>query len=85
LHLYRYQGLTPGTKALGFHRGERYYDRSSLHELHSAERWRREGREVVEEELLKPAKVVTQRGTGRGAVPGKAGRISENIDVRSCC
>jgi xeroderma pigmentosum group C-complementing protein len=75
-HISRYQGLAPGAKPLGFHRGERYYDRSCLHELHSSERWRREGREVLAEELPTPHKVVKQRGTGKGT-PSNAGHARE--------
>ena len=45
-HIARYQGLKPGTKRLGLHKGESYYDRSCVSDLHSACRWRREGRQV---------------------------------------
>ena len=45
-HITRYQGLQPGARRLGLHRGESYYDRASVSDLHSAERWRREGRQV---------------------------------------
>jgi hypothetical protein len=71
-HISRYQSLMPGTAKLGLHRGEAYYDRSRLADLHSAERWRREGREVLPEELSQAAKVVKQRA----AKGSKAGRSS---------
>lgn len=38
--------------------------RSELHELHTAERWRREGRAVRHDELGQPAKEAKKRGAG---------------------
>lgn len=44
-------------------RGEAYYPRSALSELHTAERWRlRHGREVLPLLLGAPAKLVPKRG-----------------------
>ena len=42
-----HQALRPGSALLGTHKGEPYYLRSAVSELHTAFRWRREGREVL--------------------------------------
>jgi hypothetical protein len=79
-HITRYQGLEPGTKRLGLHRGESYYDRARLSDLHSADRWRREGREVMAAERATPAKTVKPRAA-KGATrkdpvaPGEAPEV----------
>jgi hypothetical protein len=43
------QAIVPGSRKLGVHKGEPFYRRNDVHDLHTAERWRREGREVKEE------------------------------------
>ena len=40
------QALQPGAALLGTHKGESYYARALVSDLHTAERWRRVGREV---------------------------------------
>ena len=72
-HVTRSQGLAPGAKRLGMHRGESYYDRASVSDLHSADRWRREGRQVLAWERANPTKTVAPRGT-KGA-SGKAAAV----------
>lgn len=37
-HIGRYFALKPGTKKVGMHRGEGYYPREALAELHTADR-----------------------------------------------
>jgi xeroderma pigmentosum group C-complementing protein len=66
-HVGRHQALAPGARAAGVHRGEAYYLRSDLGEVHTAERWRRMGREVLPEEAERPAKRLKKRGA---AEPG---------------
>ncbi|KAL0038560.1 hypothetical protein WJX77_010735 [Trebouxia sp. C0004] len=61
-HIGRYFALKPGTKKAGMHRGEGFYPREALAELHTADRWLRDGLEVKTEELAKPYKVVKRRG-----------------------
>ena len=34
-HIKRYSALKPGTRLAGLHRGEPYYERSALQELHT--------------------------------------------------
>ena len=34
-HIKRYSALKPGTKMAGLHRGEPFYERSALEELHT--------------------------------------------------
>jgi Rad4 beta-hairpin domain 1 len=75
-HITRYQGLEPGAKRLGLHKGESYYDRKSVSDLHSADRWRREGWQVLAWEIGNPAKAVKPRGAkdgGKGARAAAAG------------
>ena len=38
-HIGRYFALKPGTKKAGMHRGEGYYPRDALAELHTADRY----------------------------------------------
>ena len=77
-HITRYQGLEPGTARLGLHRGEAYYDRSRLSDLHSADRWRREGRQVLASQRGTPAKIVQQRGSGKAV--GKGSAEADKVD-----
>ncbi|KAL3141472.1 hypothetical protein ABBQ32_005034 [Trebouxia sp. C0010 RCD-2024] len=72
-HIGRYFALQPGTKKAGMHRGEGYYPRHALAELHTADRWLREGLEVRQEELSKPYKVVKRRGVKEGPEPRNKG------------
>ncbi len=70
------QAVKPGTAPLGLHRGEPYYPRAELHELHTAERWRREGRCVPDHQLSSPAKLVNKRKQAK--VGGMGGRHSSS-------
>lgn len=72
-HISRYQDLAPGAKACGLHRGEAYFLREDVCELHTAERWRREGRQVVEAELPHPAKRIKKRKLKGAGGQGQAG------------
>jgi xeroderma pigmentosum group C-complementing protein len=62
-HIGKYQALRPGSKAMGMHRGEPYYLKEDVGEVHTAERWRRLGREVVPDELDYPTKRIKKRGS----------------------
>ena len=73
-HIGKYQGLKPGTAPLGLHRGEPYYDRSALSDLHSASKWKRHGREVLPGELGQPCKLIKHgKKGGKAEPPGQAG------------
>ncbi|KAK9840463.1 hypothetical protein WJX74_010195 [Apatococcus lobatus] len=61
-HIGKYQALAPGTKKSGLHRGEAFFHRTALSELHTADRWQREGREVLPEARDTPAKINRRRG-----------------------
>lgn len=61
-HIGKYQALAPGTKKSGLHRGEAFYHRTALSELHTADRWLREGQEVMPEAKPEPAKINRRRG-----------------------
>lgn len=73
-HIGKYQGLKEGTRSVGLHRGEPYYPREALSELHTADRWKREGRIVREKEIGKPAKVVKRRKMSQGSGGGRGQR-----------
>ncbi|KAL4536811.1 hypothetical protein Ndes2437B_g06215 [Nannochloris sp. 'desiccata'] len=60
-HITKYQTLVPGSKVLGTHKGEAYYSREDVGEVHTAEKWKRIGREVLVEELSTPAKKIKKR------------------------
>jgi xeroderma pigmentosum group C-complementing protein len=60
-HIQKYEAMKPGSKMQGMFKGEVYYDRSELSPLHTADRWRREGREVMADELRKPYKLAPKR------------------------
>ena len=61
-HIGKYQALAPGSQPVGMHKGEPYYLKSNLSEVHTAERWKRVGREVKPEELSRPVKQIKKRG-----------------------
>ncbi|KAK9858829.1 hypothetical protein WJX84_000716 [Apatococcus fuscideae] len=61
-HIGKYQALAPGTKKSGLHRGEAFFHRTALSELHTADRWQREGREVLAHMRDQPAKINRRRG-----------------------
>lgn len=71
-HISKYQGLKTGSAPLGLHRGEAYYDRSALSELHSAVKWKRKGREVLPGELGQPCKLVEHGKKGKAESAAKA-------------
>lgn len=60
-HIGKYQVLRPGSKPLGMHRGEPYYSREDVCDVHTSDRWRRLGRQVVEDEVANPAKRMKKR------------------------
>ncbi len=73
------QAVKPGTAPLGLHRGEPYYPRAELHELHTADRWRREGRCVPDHELVSPAKMVNKRKQAKvGGMSSMGGRYNSS-------
>ena len=57
------QALVPGSRKLGVHKGEAFYRRSDVQDLHTAERWRREGREV-KQEVSRTAQGLVAMGLG---------------------
>jgi hypothetical protein len=73
-HIGKYRAIRPGTKCAGLHKGEAFYSRDSIEELHTAEQWRRTHmREVLPEELDRPAKVVPKKYQGGQGMKRKAG------------
>lgn len=78
-HISKYQGLMPGATRLGLHRGEAYFDRTALVELHAAGRWKRLGHEVLPGEIGQPAKVIAHT-KGKGvATGGPKGSPAEEV------
>ena len=66
-HITKYQSLKPDSSTCGLHRGEAYYLREDIVELHTNDRWRRLGREVMPGELAFPAKMVKKRGAAKSS------------------
>eukprot|EP00798_Chlamydomonas_sp_ICE-L_P030864 gene30864-35908_t len=60
-HITKYQALRPGSRPAGMHKGEAVFLRSDVSELHTADRWLREGRRVQGDQVDKPFKVVKKR------------------------
>ena len=60
-HIGKYQALKPESKIVGSHRGEPYYMRKDIADIHTADRWKRLGREVIPEELPYPVKSMKKR------------------------
>lgn len=61
-HVGKYQILVPKAEAAGMHKGEPYYFRKDLVDIHTADRWKRLGREIKSEELDRPCKKIKKRG-----------------------
>lgn len=61
-HITKYQILVPGCKAHGAHKGEPFYLKSDLRDIHTAERWKRLGREVKSTEIDFPCKMIKKKG-----------------------
>jgi xeroderma pigmentosum group C-complementing protein len=70
----RYSGPRAGAAPAGAHRGEPYWRRADVADLHSVDRWRRMGMELVAGALEAPAKVVTKRGVAAAAAAGGGGK-----------
>jgi xeroderma pigmentosum group C-complementing protein len=68
------QALLPGAAKLGLHKGEPYYSRSDLQDLHTRQHWRRLGRDVKQSELQQPAKLAKKRAVPAAAAGGSAGQ-----------
>lgn len=66
-HISRYNAIRPGVKKAGLHKGEPYFLAADVSELHTAEKWIALGREVADEQLSQPFKVVAKRGSKRKA------------------
>lgn len=69
-HIGKYQILIPKAEAAGMHKGEPYYFRRDLVDIHTADRWKRLGREVKSKELDRPCKKIKKRG---------APKVEENV------
>ncbi len=61
-HIKTHEVLKPGSQAVGVLKGEAYYNRSDLCVVHTADKWKRQGRVVRESELNRPAKMIKKRG-----------------------
>ena len=60
------QVLESSAQKVGLHRGEPYYLREQLTEVHSANMWLRQGRTVRSDEVRKPLKRVKNRQAAKG-------------------
>ena len=61
-HFKTHEVLSPGSEAVGMLKGEPFYNRSDVCVVHTAEKWKRQGRIVREDELSKPVKLIKKRG-----------------------
>ncbi len=61
-HFKTHEVLRPGSEAVGTLKEEPYYNRSDVCVVHTAEKWKRQGRIVREDELAKPVKLIKKRG-----------------------
>jgi len=61
-HIKTHEVLKPGSQAVGVLKGEAYYNRSDICVVHTADKWKRQGRVVRESELNRPAKMIKKRG-----------------------
>eukprot|EP00210_Caulerpa_lentillifera_P007977 g7616.t1 len=57
----KFKALVPSAKIMGEHRGEPFYLRSDVEELHSVVKWPQQGRSVKTEEIPYPWKIVKKR------------------------
>ncbi|PSC69590.1 DNA repair complementing XP-C cells-like protein [Micractinium conductrix] len=78
-HIPKHQAIRPGAKRQGLHREEAYWLRSDLDDLHTVEKWRLQGREVLPEQLALPVKRLKKRGMGKAK--GGAGSASAYLDL----
>ena len=62
----------------GLHKGEAFYKREDISELHTKDKWIQQGLEVKDAELRSPFKIVAKRGSKKTQVDVKdAGDIEE--------
>ena len=61
-HITKYQVLVPGCKVYGAHKGEPFYLKSNLRDIHTADRWKRLGRQVKITEIDLPCKLIKKKG-----------------------
>ena len=69
----------PGATKAGLHKGEAFYRRADISELHTKDKWIQQGFEVkpVEQEL--PFKVVAKRGSKKVQTAGKDAGDAEEV------
>lgn len=80
-HISKYQCVKPGATFCGCHNGEMYYNKEDITELHTVQKWRQLGSEVVESELHKPAKIVKKRGAAAAMVNNNNNGSRKDIGV----
>ena len=76
LALYR-----PGAVKSGLHKGEAFYKREDISELHTKDKWVQQGLEVKEEELRNPFKVVAKRGSKKNQAASKDAGDEEEVSI----
>ncbi len=77
-HINKYQVLVPGCTAHGAHKGEPFYLRKNLRDIHTADRWKRLGREVKPSEIDLPCKLIKKKGAPPANVIDGDGDIEKN-------
>ncbi|KAK9845720.1 hypothetical protein WJX81_000463 [Elliptochloris bilobata] len=75
-HLGTYQALREGAVSVGLHKGETFWLRADVVELHTAEQWLTAGRQVKAAQADKPYKEVARRGA-KAAEANAAAKAAE--------
>ena len=71
----------PGAAKAGFHKGEAFYKREDISELHTKDKWIQQGLEVMESELKNPFKVVAKRGSKKSQAASKDAGDEEDVST----
>lgn len=80
-HINKYQILVPGSKVVGAHKGEPFYLKKDLRDIHTAERWKRLGREVKQAELDFPCKMIKKRGAPSAGIASPVLEVEGDIGI----
>lgn len=65
----------------GWHKGEPFYLRSDISELHTKDKWIQQGLEVKAEEAANPFKVVAKRGSKKNQAAVKDAGDAEEVHL----
>lgn len=78
------QALAMGAVMVGLHKGEPYYLKDQLVEVHAAGGWKKRGREIRETELDIPYKVLKAKKGLQNSSKGDENHVSGRLTPDSC-